>query len=356
MSSVYTLMLSLQPTPRIGSFTASVWYFLLVAITALVIIVGVLIAVAYYTLLDRKVLGAMQRRRGPNVVGFAGLLQPLADGLKLLLKETIIPTQANTFLFLLAPVLTFATSMIGWAVVPFSEAGGLASLETGLLFMFAVASLGVYGVILAGWSSNSKYAFLGGLRSSAQMISYEVSLGFIILSVVLCSGSTHLYSITAHQDSFRVWHCWFLWPQCVLFRISALAETNRAPFDLPEAEAELVAGYFLDFSSMAFALFFLGEYSAMLSIAVLTIILFWGGWQSPFSGEAAPFWLGAKLGRLAFFWVWTRGSFPRYRYDQRMTRGWKTILPLSLASFVAVASFLVVTEGLPQQLFKAAWS
>lgn len=246
------------------------FYSVYIIIYSLLIILCVLIAVAYFTLLDRKVMAAMQRRKGPNVVGFWGLLQPLADGLKLLVKESIVPVNANNFLFILAPMLTFVISLTNWVFVPYTSYGSLVDVEVGVLFIFAVSSFGVYGIILAGWASNSKYAFLGALRASAQMISYEVSIGFILISVILCVGSTNLYQIILHQHNFFFWHCWYLWPQFFLFFLSALAETNRAPFDLAEAEAELVAGYFIEYSAMAFALFFLGEYSNMGRVCVLS--------------------------------------------------------------------------------------
>lgn len=316
----------------------------------LLAIVCVLISVAYFTLLDRKVMAAMQRRRGPNVVGFWGLLQPLADGLKLLIKESIVPVNANSFLFILAPILTFILSLINWALIPYNDFGSLVDVEVGVLFVFAISSFGVYGIILAGWASNSKYAFLGALRASAQMISYEVSIGFIIISVLLCVGSTNLFQIVLHQDNFFYWHCWSLWPQFLLFFFSALAETNRAPFDLAEAEAELVAGYFIEYSAMAFALFFLGEYSNMLVMCSLLAIFFCGGWFSPLGVLTLPIWLGVKISIFAFWFVWVRATYPRLRYDQLMQLGWKSFLPVSVGLVIVVAGLLLVFDGLPNDL------
>ena len=241
----------------------------------LIIVVPLLIAVAYFTLAERKVIASIQRRRGPNVVGMWGLLQPLADGLKLLVKESVLPSNANLLIFIIAPVLTFLLSLLGWAVIPFGHGMVLSDLNVGLLYIFAVSSLGVYGIITSGWSSNSKYAFLGALRSAAQMVSYEVSIGLIIISVLLCAGSLNLSKIIIAQES--IWYIVPLFPVFIMFFISALAETNRAPFDLPEAEAELVAGYFTEYSAMGFALFFLGEYSNMILMSTITSLCFFGG-------------------------------------------------------------------------------
>lgn len=319
-------------------------------IYTLLAIVCVLISVAYFTLLDRKIMAAMQRRRGPNVVGFWGLLQPLADGLKLLIKESIVPVNANSFLFILAPLLAFILSLVNWALIPYSSSGALVDVEVGILFIFAISSFGVYGIILAGWASNSKYAFLGALRASAQMISYEVSIGFILISVLLCVGSTNLFQIIIHQDNFFYWHCWYLWPQFLLFFFSALAETNRAPFDLAEAEAELVAGYFIEYSAMAFALFFLGEYSNMLVMCSLLAIFFCGGWFAPIGVLEFPIWLGLKIAIFAFWFVWVRATYPRLRYDQLMQLGWKSFLPVSVGLVIIVAGLLLAFDGLPNDL------
>ncbi len=310
----------------------------------LLIVLPLLGAVAYLTLMERKVIGAIQLRKGPNVVGPFGLLQPLADGLKLMLKEVIIPTQSNKILFLLAPIITFVLAMIGWAVIPFSEKMVLANINVGVTYLLATSSLGVYGIIIAGWASNSKYAFLGAIRSSAQMISYEVSIGLIIISVVLCVGSLNLSEIVLAQKSH--WFALPMFPMFVLFFISGLAETNRLPFDLPEAESELVAGYNVEYSSMPFSMFFLGEYANMILISAFATTLFLGGWLPPFDIEilnAIPglIWFLLKIFLLLFCFIWVRATLPRYRYDQLMRLGWKVFLPISLAWVVGTAAFIV---------------
>jgi len=326
-------------------------FFLLTSlIKILTIAVPLLVAVAYLTLAERKVMGSMQRRKGPNVAGFFGILQPLADGLKLLVKEPVLPSNSNILLFLGAPFMTFLLALISWAVIPFGEGVVLSDLNLGIPYIFAISSLGVYGVIIAGWSSNSKYAFLGALRSTAQMVSYEVSLGLILITVLLCVGSLNLSSIVLAQK--YVWFGLPLFPLLVLFFISCLAETNRAPFDLPEAEAELVAGYNVEYSSMGFALFFLGEYANMIFMSVLCAILFLGGWLPPvnillFTWIPGAFWLGLKTIFFLFLYIWTRAAFPRYRYDQLMKLGWKVFLPLSLAWVILVAGTLVSFDLLP---------
>ena len=314
------------------------------------LVVPLLVAVAYLTLAERKVMASMQRRKGPNVVGFFGILQPLADGLKLLIKEPVLPSSANTVVFLAAPVVTFLLALISWAVIPFGDGMVLSDLDIGMLYIFAISSLGVYGVIMAGWSSNSKYAFLGALRSTAQMVSYEVSLGLIIITVLMCVGSLNLSEIVLAQE--EVWFAVPLFPLLLLFFISCLAETNRAPFDLPEAEAELVAGYNVEYSSMGFALFFLGEYANMIMMSVLCVILFLGGWLPPLSLTIfywipGSFWLGIKTIFFLFLYIWVRAAFPRYRYDQLMRLGWKVFLPLALAWVLFVAGILVAFELLP---------
>jgi NADH-quinone oxidoreductase subunit H len=314
------------------------------------LVVPLLVAVAYLTLAERKVMASMQRRKGPNVVGFFGILQPLADGLKLLIKEPVLPSSANTVVFLAAPVVTFLLALISWAVIPFGEGMVLSDLDIGMLYIFAISSLGVYGVIMAGWSSNSKYAFLGALRSTAQMVSYEVSLGLIIITVLMCVGSLNLSEIVLAQE--EVWFAVPLFPLLLLFFISCLAETNRAPFDLPEAEAELVAGYNVEYSSMGFALFFLGEYANMIMMSVLCVILLLGGWLPPLSLTIfywipGSFWLGIKTIFFLFLYIWVRAAFPRYRYDQLMRLGWKVFLPLALAWVLFVAGILVAFELLP---------
>jgi NADH-quinone oxidoreductase subunit H len=293
----------------------------------------------------------MQLRKGPNVVGPFGLLQPVADGIKLLFKETLIPAGANRVVFIAAPMLTFVLSLIAWAVIPFDAGWVLADVNVGILYLFAISSLGVYGIIMAGWASNSKYAFLGALRSAAQMVSYEVAIGFVMISVLLCVGSLNLSKIVQAQQG--LWFCIPLLPMFVIFFISALAETNRAPFDLPEAEAELVAGYNVEYSSMTFALFFLGEYANMILMSAMTTILFLGGWLPPVS--VPPFtwipgviWFGAKIALCLFVFLWVRATFPRYRYDQLMRLGWKVFLPLSLVWLVITSGVLVATGWIPK--------
>ena len=312
------------------------------------IVAPLLGAVAYLTLAERKVIGWMQYRKGPNVVGPFGLLQPLADGLKLLFKETIIPAGSNRIMFVAAPMVTFVLSLIAWAVIPFDSGLVLANINVGILYLFAISSLGVYGIIMAGWSSNSKYAFLGALRSAAQMVSYEVSMGFVIITVLLYVGSLNLSAIVeAQAGGFWNWHFFgLLFPMFIVFFISTLAETNRAPFDLPEAEAELVSGYNVEYSSMTFAMFFLGEYANMILMSAMTSLLFLGGWMAPF--DIAPFtwipgpiWFAGKIAFCLFVFLWVRATFPRYRYDQVMRLGWKVFLPISLIWVVLVAGWVV---------------
>ena len=326
------------------------WPLVQIVFFILCITVPLLLSVAYLTFAERKVIGWMQLRRGPNVVGPFGLLQPFADGLKLLLKETIIPSGANRVLFLIAPMLTFILAIVAWAVIPFDKGWVLADINVGVLYLFAISSLGVYGIIVAGWASNSKYAFLGALRSAAQMVSYEVSIGFVIVTVLLCVGSLNLTEIVEAQRT--VWFAIPLLPMFVVFFISALAETNRAPFDLPEAEAELVSGYNVEYSAMAFALFFLGEYANMILMSGMTVVLFLGGWLPPF--DIAPFtwipgviWFVLKVAFVLFLFIWVRATFPRYRYDQLMRLGWKVFLPLSLGFVVLTAGVLIATGWLP---------
>jgi NADH-quinone oxidoreductase subunit H len=314
------------------------------------IIVPLLLAVAYLTYAERKVLAAMQLRLGPNVVGPFGLLQPIADGLKLLSKETILPAGANRLVFVLAPMLTFILALVGWAVIPFGEGIVLADINVGILYLFAISSLGVYGVIMAGWASNSKYAFLGALRSAAQMVSYEVSVGFVIITVLLCVGSLRLTDVVLAQRT--IWFCVPLLPMFVIFFVSGLAETNRLPFDLPEGESEIVAGFMVEYSSMSFALFFLGEYANMILVSAMTAILFLGGWLppfdiAPFNWVPGPIWFALKIAFLLFVFLWVRGTFPRYRYDQLMRLGWKVFLPISLAWVVLTAGFLVAFDKVP---------
>ncbi|MDR3524442.1 MAG: NADH-quinone oxidoreductase subunit NuoH [Acetobacteraceae bacterium] len=333
--------------PYLGAYLTTL---IVVGIQALLIVVPVLIFMAYLTYAERKVLGAMQRRVGPNVVGPFGLFQPFADAIKMLTKETVIPAGASKFLFILAPMLTFSLAVIGWAVIPVNDGWSIANINVGVLYLFAVSSLGVYGVIIAGWASNSKYAFLGALRSAAQMVSYEVSMGFIIVTVLLCVGSLNLNDVVLAQK--HIWFCIPLFPLMVIYFISVLAETNRSPFDIPEGESEIVAGFFVEYSSMSFALFFLGEYTNMILMSGLTTILFLGGWLPPFGIEPftwipGPIWFIAKICFVLFFFLWTRATFPRYRYDQLMRLGWKVFLPFSLVYLVLVAGVLMVMGWLP---------
>ena len=315
-----------------------------IIIKTLIILVPVLISVAFFTLLERKIMASIQRRRGPNVVGLLGVLQPFADGLKLLIKETIIPSRANKVIFIIAPILALFLSFITWAAIPFNYFNVYADLNVGVLYIFAVSSLGVYAIIMSGWSSNSRYAFLGTLRSTAQMISYEVSIGLIIINVLVCSGSLNLSKIVKYQE--HIWYFLPLFPLFILFYISGLAETNRPPFDLPEAEAELVAGYFVEYSAMTFAQFFLGENINIILMCLLIVLLFLGGWNSPlnifpFTLVPNTLWLILKTIILLFTFVWVRVTFPRYRYDQLMRLGWKIFLPLSLAWVLFVSSLLL---------------
>ena len=316
----------------------------------LVIIIPLLISVAYFTLAERKIMGSIQRRRGPNVIGYLGLLQPLADGLKLFVKETIFPSNANLVIFVFAPILTFFLSLIGWAVIPFTENGVLVDLNVGIIYIFAISSLNVFGIIMAGWSSNSKYPFLGSLRSAAQIISYEVSIGFIIANVALCAGSFNLSNIVLSEK--EVWYVIPLFPMFIIFLVSILAETNRHPFDLPEAEAELVSGYNVEYSAMTFALFFLAEYANMLLMSSFTAILFLGGWLplisfSIFKFVPNIFWFSLKIVLGVFYFVVMRAILPRFRYDQLMYIGWKCFLPLSISYLVFSASLLISFNWLP---------
>ncbi len=334
--------------------TSPLWtdYLLPAIITVLqilAIVLPLLMAVAYLTFAERKVIAAMHMRKGPNVVGPFGLLQPMADGLKLMLKETVIPATANRGVFIIAPMITFILALIAWAVIPFDKGWVLADINVGILYMFAISSLGVYGIIMAGWASNSKYAFLGAMRSAAQMVSYEVSMGFVIVTVLLCVGSLNMTDIVEAQRGSGLINWWFaapLLPMAVIFFVSTLAETNRHPFDLPEAEAELVAGYNVEYSAMTFALFFLGEYANMILMSALTSVLFLGGWLPPLN--IAPFtwvpglvWFALKIAACLFVFLWVRATLPRYRYDQLMRLGWKVFLPISLIAVVLVSGILV---------------
>jgi NADH-quinone oxidoreductase subunit H len=316
----------------------------------LAMLVPVLVSVAYLTLAERKVMAAMQMRKGPNVVGPFGLMQPFADALKMLMKETIIPTGANRILFIVAPLLTMTLAMIAWAVIPVNDGWAIANINVGILYLFAISSLGVYGIVIAGWASNSKYAFLGALRSAAQMVSYEVSMGFVMVTVLLCAGSLNLTDIVRAQQ-----HVWFfipLFPMFIVFFVSILAECNRAPFDLAEGESEIVGGFHVEYGAMTFGLFFLGEYANMILMSAMTAILFLGGWLSPipfapFTWVPGPIWFIAKILLILFMFIWVRATFPRFRYDQLMRLGWKVFLPLSLGWLVLTAGVLVGMGWLP---------
>jgi NADH-quinone oxidoreductase subunit H len=324
------------------------FFALITLIKILVIIVPLLISVAYFTLAERKLLGAIQRRRGPNVVGAFGLLQPLSDGFKLLVKETVIPSSSNKLIFILSPIMTFVISLMGWAIIPYDKYAILAEMNIGVLYLFAMSSLGVYGIIMSGWSSNSKYAFLGALRSTAQMVSYEVSIGFIMITIVICCGSFNLQQIIEFQKN--IWFVIPFFPLFLMFFVSALAETNRHPFDLPEAEAELVSGYNVEYSAMGFALFSLGEYANMLMMSSINVILFFGGWLPPlqFLGFLpGSLWFGIKICFFVILFVWMRAALPRYRYDQLMGLGWKVFLPVSLSYLMLTYSILICFNLLP---------
>jgi NADH-quinone oxidoreductase subunit H len=308
----------------------------------LILTFSLLIAIAYFTLAERKILASIQRRKGPNVVGLFGLLQPLSDGLKLFLKETILPSNADILLFIIAPILTFSLSLLSWVVIPLADNAFYTELHIGILYLLAISSLGVYGIIIAGWSSNSKYPFLGSLRSAAQMISYELTIGFSILTVAVCANSLNLIEIVLSQE--KIWYCFPLFPSFLLFFISCLAETNRHPFDLPEAEAELVSGYNVEYSAMGFALFFLGEYGNMLLMSSLTSLLFLGGWLAPFpflTFIPGIFWFTIKTLFFIVLFIVARAVLPRYRYDQLMRLGWKVHLPLTISWFLYTSSILI---------------
>ena len=333
-----------------------IWPTTWIVIKVFAIVIPILLSVAYLTYAERKVIGAMQQRRGPNVVGPFGLLQPIADAIKLFLKETIIPTKSNPGVFVAAPCITFILAIVAWAVIPFGEQMVLANINVGILYLFAISSLGVYGILMAGWASNSRYAFLGAMRSAAQMVSYEVSMGLVIVSVLLCVGSLNLSDIVMAQKGNLGALNWFVFPllpMAVIFFISTLAETNRHPFDLPEAEAELVSGYNVEYSAMTFALFFLGEYANMILMSGMTTILFLGGWLPPidiypFNIIPGPIWLAGKIAFCLFIFLWVRATFPRYRYDQLVRLGWKVFLPISLGAIAVVSGVLITFDWLPK--------
>lgn len=338
-------------------WTSYIWPVVWIVIQILMFLVPILIGVAYLTYAERKIISAMQMRIGPNVVGWFGLLQPFADALKLLTKETVLPTGASPVVFFLAPMVTFSLAMLAWAVIPVNPGWVISDLNVGVLYLFAISSLGVYGVVMAGWASNSRYAFLGAMRSAAQMVSYEVSIGFIMITVLMTAGTLNLSALVEAQSEplFGFLPGWYFIPHLpmfVVFFISVLAETNRHPFDLPEAESELVAGFMTEYSSMSFALFFLGEYANMIMMSGMVSILFLGGWLPPY--DAAPWnlipgvvWFAAKIAFCLFIFIWVRATFPRYRYDQLMRLGWKVFLPLSLIWLALTAGFLVYFDKLP---------
>jgi NADH-quinone oxidoreductase subunit H len=328
------------------------WPLTWIVLHILAIIIPLLLSVAYLTYAERKVMGAMQLRQGPMTVGPFGLLQPLADGIKLFSKEIIVPSAAHRVVFIMAPMLTFFLSLIAWAVIPVDEGWALANINVGILYLFAVSSMGVYGVLMAGWASNSKYAFLGGMRSAAQMVSYEVSMGLTIVTVLLCVGSLNLQDIVMTERPF--WVQLMLFPMFIVFIVSILAETNRAPFDLPEGESELSGGFLVEYSAMTFALFFLGEYANMILMSAMAVILFLGGWLPPFGLSGAWIdwvpgivWFGLKTSLILFIYIWARATFPRYRYDQLMRLGWKIFLPLTLIWVVVVSGALIAFDALP---------
>jgi NADH-quinone oxidoreductase subunit H len=328
-----------------------------IIIKILIIVIPLLIGVAYLTYAERKVIGYIQVRIGPNRVGFWGLLQPFADLFKLITKEIIVPTKSNKYLFVVAPLFALAPALAGWAVIPFEQGVVLANINAGILYLFALSSLGVYGVLIAGWASNSKYAMFGALRSAAQTISYEIAMGFSIVGVLLAAGSMNLTEIVLSQRG-GVWHWWFLplLPLFIVFWIAGIAETNRAPFDLAEGESEIVAGFHVEYSGIGFALFFLSEYASMILLSTVMAILFMGGWLSPFEGVPVLgdlfcfvpefVWLLAKTSFFLFVYLWIRATFPRYRYDQLMRLGWKVLIPVTIV-WVIVTALMVVAELKP---------
>lgn len=338
----------LQP---VSQFFGASWPLVWSLLKIVAIIAPLMLCVAYLTLAERKVIGYMQVRIGPNRVGPMGLLQPIADGVKLLLKEIIVPSGANKGLFILGPIFALAPALIAWAVIPFSEGMVLANINAGLLFLLAVTSIEVYGVIIAGWASNSKYPFLGAMRAAAQMVSYEVAMGFALICVLLVSASLNLSDIVMSQGkgmfhdmglSILSWNWLPLLPMFVVFVISGIAETNRAPFDVVEGEAEVVAGHMVEYSGMAFALFFLGEYANMILVSTMTSILFLGGWLSPVGFLPDGFhWLALKTGFILFLFLWARATFPRFRYDHIMRLGWKVFIPITLVWVIVVAVWMM---------------
>lgn len=348
------MMELLQTIQQVGQgMLGSAWLPIWTLVKIMAIVLPIMGAVAYLTLAERKVIGWMQIRIGPNRVGYFGLLQPLADGIKLLFKEIIIPTGSSKFLFVIAPIMALAPSLAAWAVIPFGEGMALADLNAGLLYLLAMTSLGVYGIIIAGWASNSKYAFIGAVRSAAQIVSYEIAMGFALVCVLMASQSMNLGEIVRGQqgsNGFLNWYLLPLFPMFLVYLISGVAETNRAPFDMAEGESEIVAGFHVEYSGMAFALFFLAEYANMILIAFLTSIMFLGGWLNPFHGfpvlgmltDWIPsfFWLLGKVSFILFLFLWFRATFPRYRYDQLMRLGWKVFIPLTIVWVAVVATWM----------------
>ncbi len=323
-------------------------YFIILILKIVAVVLPLIIAVAYYTYMERKVIGYMQVRIGPNRVGPRGLLQPIADALKLMFKEIILPTNSNRFLFIIAPVLSIAPALAAWAVIPFNETWVLADIDASLLYILALTSFGVYGVIIAGWASNSKYALLGAMRSAAQMVSYEIAMGFALVGVLIAGGSLNLGDIVQAQSGSVLHWFWLpLFPLLMVYFISGVAETNRAPFDVAEGESEIVAGFHVEYSGMTFAVFFLAEYANMILIAALTSVMFFGGWLSPFQGipllgEPSLFWFLLKTAFFMFCFLWFRATFPRYRYDQIMRLGWKVFIPITIVWLLVVALAVVV--------------
>ena len=335
-------------------YAPTVLYVIKILLLILCIMVPLLLSVAYLTLWERKLIGWIQVRIGPNRVGPLGLLQPIADGLKLLVKEIVVPTGANKFLFVLAPVMAIMPAMAAWAVVPFGPELVLADIDAGLLYVMAITSIGVYGIIIAGWASNSKYAFLGAMRSAAQIVAYEIAMGFALVCVLMVSQSLNLTDIVAGQErgyfahkglNFLSWNWLPLFPMFLVYFISGIAETNRAPFDVAEGESEIVAGFHVEYSGMTFAIFFLGEYANMILVSTLATVMFLGGWLAPIDAPLfnaiPPFvWLVLKVGFLLFCFLWFRATFPRYRYDQIMRLGWKVFIPLTIVWLVLVAAWM----------------
>jgi NADH-quinone oxidoreductase subunit H len=341
-------------------FPADLRFLIVVLLEIVAVLVPLILSVAYFTYWERKIIGWMQQRIGPNRVGYAGLLQPFADVLKMLIKEVVVPANSNKFLFLIAPMLSLIPALAVWAAVPFNDGWVIADIDAGLLYVLALTSLGVYGVILAGWASNSKYAFLGAMRSAAQIVAYEIAMGFALVGVLMAGRSLNLGEIIRAQEgtAFLSWFFIPLFPLFIVYFIAGVAETNRAPFDVAEGESEIVAGFHVEYAGIAFGLFFLAEYANMILIAALTAIFFWGGWLSPLAGIralegtflAAPsiLWLGAKMAVFAFFFLWFRATFPRYRYDQIMRLGWKVLIPVTIV-WIAV-------EGAMAALKIGPWS